>query len=73
MERDEHDFRQVEEGLRRLALRLALLARGQSPDADALLDRLTTSLHAAPSVESLDPLLDDLSTVVSALDVPHAI
>lgn len=73
MERDEHDFRQVEEGLRRLALRLALLARGQSPDADALLDRLTASLHAAPSVESLDPLLDDLSTVVSALDVPHAI
>ncbi|KAF1003985.1 MAG: Diguanylate cyclase DgcZ [Luteibacter sp.] len=71
MERDEHDFRQVEENLRRLALRLALLARGQSTDADALLDRLTSSLHAASSGESLDPLLDDLSAVVAALDVPR--
>lgn len=71
MERDEHDFRQVEEGLRRLALRLALLARGQSPDADALLDRLTGSLHSAQSVDVIEPLLDDLSAAVAALDVPH--
>jgi diguanylate cyclase len=68
MERDERDFRTLEEGLRRLVLRLAALARGQSTEADRLLDRLGDGLRQASAPDALDPLLDALAEAVSALE-----
>ncbi|TCV91651.1 diguanylate cyclase [Luteibacter rhizovicinus] len=68
MERDERDFRVLEEGLRRLVLRLAALARGQGDEADRLLDRLGDGLRQASSPEALDPLLDELADAVAHLD-----
>lgn len=68
MERDERDFRQLEEGLRRLVVRLAALARGQSEQADRLLDHLGDGLRHASDPGSLDPLLDGLAEAVTALE-----
>jgi diguanylate cyclase len=68
MERDEQDFRQLEEGLRRLVLRLSALARGQSLDADRLLDQLGDGLGIASDPAVLDPLLDALAEAVTALE-----
>ncbi|MGF6495971.1 diguanylate cyclase [Luteibacter sp. 621] len=68
MERDERDFRAIEESLRRLVLRLSALARGQSEAADRLLDRLGDGLKHAASPEELEPLLDELAEAVAALD-----
>ncbi|MGF6710397.1 diguanylate cyclase [Luteibacter sp. W1I16] len=73
MERDERDFRALEEGLRRLALRLAVLARGQDRELDGLLDHLASELRHVPSLAALEPLLDALATAVaSADDLPPA-
>jgi diguanylate cyclase len=68
MERDEPHFRTLEEGLRRLVLRLAALARGQSVEADRLLDRLGDGLRQASEPAALDPLLDALAEAVAALE-----
>lgn len=68
MERDEQDFRQLEEGLRRLVVRLAALARGQSVEADRLLDHLGDDLRHISSAETLNPLLDALAEAVTALE-----
>lgn len=68
MERDEHDFRRLEEGLRRLVLRLAALARGQSVEADRLLDQLGDGLSLASDPGALDALLDALAEAVTALE-----
>ena len=68
MERDELDFRRLEEGLRRLVLRLAALARGQSVDADRLLDQLGDGLILASDPDALDALLDALAEAVTALE-----
>lgn len=68
MERDESDFRRLEEGLRRIVVRLAALARGQSAEADRLLDRLGDDLRHASEPETLDPLLDGLAEAVAALE-----
>jgi len=68
MERDEHDFRVTEEGLRRLVLRLAALGRGQSEEADRLLDHLGDGLRHASIPETLDPLLDALTEAIAALE-----
>jgi diguanylate cyclase len=68
MERDESDFRRLEEGLRRLVVRLAALARGQGAEADRLLDRLGDDLRHASQPETLDPLLDALAEAVAALE-----
>jgi diguanylate cyclase len=78
MERDEHDFRRLEEGLRRLVLRLAALARGQSVEADRLLDQLGDGLSLASDPDALDALLDALAQAVTALEpslapVPHPV
>jgi len=67
MERDEQDFRKLEEGLRRLVLRLSALARGQSASADRLLDQLGDGLGIASDPDALDPLLDALAEAVTAL------
>jgi diguanylate cyclase len=68
MERDEHDFRRLEEGLRRLVLRLTALARGQSAEADRLLDQLGDGLSLASDPDALDALLDALAEAVTALE-----
>jgi diguanylate cyclase len=68
MERDERDFRAIEESLRRLVLRLSALARGQSDAADRLLDQLGEGLREACSPEALEPLLDGLAEAVAALE-----
>ncbi|WP_213949675.1 GGDEF domain-containing protein [Luteibacter sp. dw_328] len=68
MERDEHDFRRLEEGLRRLVLRLTALARGQSAQADRLLDQLGDGLGLASDPDALDTLLDALAEAVTALE-----
>jgi diguanylate cyclase len=68
MERDEREFRAVEEVLRRLALRLAALVRTSDAEVDALLERLTTELRGTPSPASIEPLLDALGEVVTRLD-----
>jgi diguanylate cyclase len=68
MERDELDFRRLEEGLRRLVLRLAALARGQSVEADHLLDQLGDGLSLASDPDALDALLDALAEAVTALE-----
>ncbi|UPG95197.1 GGDEF domain-containing protein [Luteibacter aegosomatissinici] len=68
MERDERDFRAIEESLRRLVLRLSALARGQSEAADRLLDQLGDGLKHAASPAELEPLLDGLAEAVAALD-----
>jgi diguanylate cyclase len=74
MERDERDFRELEEGLRRLAVRLAALARGQGSDIDGLLDRLNEALRDSPQPALLDSLLDSLSEAVAGLDrLPPAV
>jgi diguanylate cyclase len=74
MERDERDFRELEEGLRRLAVRLAALARGQGTDVDHLLDRLNEALRGSPTPAVLDALLDSLTEVVAGLDsLPAAV
>lgn len=74
MERDERDFRELEEGLRRLAVRLAALARGQGTDVDRLLDRLNEALRGAPTPALLDALLDSLTEAVAGLDrLPAAV
>jgi len=74
MERDERDFRELEEGLRRLAVRLAALARGQGSDIDGLLDRLNEALRDSPQPALLDTLLESLSDAVAALDrLPPAV
>ncbi|WP_448096400.1 diguanylate cyclase [Luteibacter yeojuensis] len=70
MERDERDFRALEEGLRRLALRLAVLARGQDGELDGLLDHLATELRHVPSLTTLEPLLDALARAVTVADDP---
>lgn len=72
MERDEHDFRRLEEGLRRLVLRLAALARGQSTEADRLLDQLGDGLSLASDPDALDALLDALAEAVTALEPSQA-
>lgn len=71
MERDERDFRAIEEGLRRLVLRLAALGRGQSADADRLLDQLGDGLRHASAPETLEPLLDALAEAVTSLAGPE--
>ncbi|WP_052697665.1 GGDEF domain-containing protein [Luteibacter yeojuensis] len=68
MERDERDFRAIEESLRRLVLRLSALARGQSAAADRLLDQLGEGLREACEPERLEPILDALAEAVAALD-----
>jgi diguanylate cyclase len=68
MEADERDFRRLEDGLRRLVLRLAALARGQSPEADHLLDQLGDGLRLASDPGALDALLDALADAVTALE-----
>ncbi|QWT18872.1 diguanylate cyclase [Bacillus sp. NP157] len=68
MELDERDFRAVEEGLRRVVLRLAALARGQSDAADRLLDRLVEALRQAATPQALEPLLDGLAEAVALLE-----
>jgi diguanylate cyclase len=68
MERDERDFRAIEESLRRLVLRLSALARGQSDAADRLLDQLGESLRQACDPAALEPLLDGLAEAVAALE-----
>lgn len=74
MERDERDFRAIEEGLRRLSVRLAALARGQGTDIDRLLDRLGEALRGAPSADVLESLLDALAEAVTGLDqLPPAV
>src|SRR6187402_2792743 len=74
MERDERDFRELEEGLRRLAVRLAALARGQGTDVDHLLDRLNEALRGSPTPALLDALLDSLTEAVAGLDdLPGAV
>ncbi len=70
MERDERDFRALEDGLRRLALRVAALARGQGDDLDRLLDRLGAELRHVPALEAIEPLLDALAEAVTQLDTP---
>jgi diguanylate cyclase len=72
MERDEHEFRRLEEGLRRLVLRLAALARGQSAEADRLLDHLGDGLSLASDSDALDTLLDALAEVVTSLEPSQA-
>lgn len=68
MERDERDFRRLEEGLRRLVLRLTALARGQSAQADRLLDQLGDGLSLASDPDALDALLEALAEAVTALE-----
>lgn len=68
MERDERDFRAIEESLRRLVLRLSALARGQSEAADRLLDQLGEGLRESCAPEALEPLLDGLAEAVAALE-----
>jgi len=68
MERDERDFRAIEESLRRLVLRLSALARGQSDAADRLLDQLGEGLRQSCAPEALEPLLDGLAEAVAALE-----
>ncbi|HEY4092972.1 MAG TPA: diguanylate cyclase [Luteibacter sp.] len=68
MERDERDFRAIEESLRRLVLRLSALARGQSDAADRLLDQLGEGLRQSWTPEQLEPLLDGLAEAVAALE-----
>jgi diguanylate cyclase len=70
MERDERDFRALEEGLRRLALRLAVLARGQDHELDGLLDHLARELRHVPSLAALEPLLDALAKAIAVADDP---
>ncbi|HVI56769.1 MAG TPA: diguanylate cyclase [Luteibacter sp.] len=72
MERDEQDFRKLEEGLRRLVLRLVALARGQSTQADRLLDQLGDDLRHVSSPDTLEPLLDALAEAVTALEPREA-
>jgi diguanylate cyclase len=68
MERDERDFRAIEESLRRLVLRLSALARGQSDAADRLLDQLGEGLRESCEPARLEPILDALAEAVAALD-----
>lgn len=68
MERDEREFRAVEAVLRRLALRLAALARPAGGDVETLLERLTAELRGTPSPESIEPLLDGLAEAVTRMD-----
>jgi len=68
MERDDREFRAVEEVLRRLALRLAALARPVGPDVEALLERLTAELRGTPSPASIEPLLEGLTEAVARMD-----
>ncbi len=70
MERDERDFHALQEGLRRLALRLAALARGRGDDVDRLLDRLAAELRHVPSLAALEPLLEALAKAVTTSDDP---
>lgn len=73
MERDEREFHALEEGLRRLALRLAALARGHDDELDRLLDRLAAELRHVPSLGALEPLLEALAkAVTSSDDLPPA-
>lgn len=70
MERDERDFHALQEGLRRLALRLAALARGRGDDVDRLLDRLAAEFRHVPSLAALEPLLEALAKAVTTSDDP---
>jgi diguanylate cyclase len=68
MERDEQQFRALEERLRRLAFRLGVLARGGGPELDALLERVAVAARGASVAEELDPLLDALGDAIARLD-----
>jgi diguanylate cyclase len=68
MERDEREFRALEEVLRRLALRLAALARPAGDAVEALLERVTAELRGTPSPASLEPLLDDLAEAATRME-----
>ncbi|NID15925.1 GGDEF domain-containing protein [Luteibacter yeojuensis] len=68
MERDEREFRAVEELLRRLSLRLAALVRPAGGDIEALLERLTSELRGTPSPASIEPLLEALAEAVTRMD-----
>ncbi|MDQ0010786.1 diguanylate cyclase [Luteibacter jiangsuensis] len=68
MERDEREFHALGEGLRRLALRLAGLARGRDAELDRLLDRLAAELRHVPSLGALEPLLEALAKAITTSD-----
>ncbi|UPG85144.1 GGDEF domain-containing protein [Luteibacter aegosomatis] len=71
IESDERDFRRVEDTLRRLATRLAMLARGQGDESDRWLDRVGEQLRGAVVPENVDALLEALAGIVVALDTPR--
>lgn len=71
MESDERDFRRVEDTLRKLATRLAMLARGQGDESDRWLDRVGEQLRGAMVPENVDALLEALAGIVVALDTPR--
>lgn len=71
MERDERDFRRVEDTLRKLATRLAMLARGQGDESDRWLDRVGEQLRGHVVPENVEALLEALAGIVVALDAPR--
>jgi diguanylate cyclase len=68
LERDEKTFRALEECLRRLVSRLAILARGHGTQTDGLLDQLTDAMRQVAPVEAMDPLLVPLADAINRLD-----
>jgi diguanylate cyclase len=68
MERDERAWREAEETLRRLVVRLAALSRGQHPEADDLLDRLAAHLRDGADPGTLESLVEALADIVSTLE-----
>jgi diguanylate cyclase len=72
MERDEQDFRALEERLRRLGSRLSILARGGDRRLDTLLDRVGEAIRGELSAARLDPLLDALGDAISRMDAEPA-
>jgi diguanylate cyclase len=68
LERDEKTFRALEECLRRLVSRLAILSLGHSPQTDGMLDQLSVALRQVDPVEAVKPLLVPLADAINRLD-----
>lgn len=62
------EWKSLEELLRRMGSRLCTAARGQSPELDRELNRVSVAMRNAVTRADLDPLLQGLSAAIGGLD-----
>ena len=69
LETEQARWRQLEEILRRLVVRLCLVAHGIDPQLDAPVDRLASAIRRLEGHDELKGILDQLTDTLAALDL----